>query len=52
MEGILDIYCQSKDMAGFLNLQSKLETVTLTHHKKYVLSLYALDNLDDIAVLC
>ena len=29
IEGILDIHCQSKDMADFLNLQGRLESPSL-----------------------
>ena len=29
IEGIIDTYCQSKDMADFVNLQGKLEPTIL-----------------------
>ena len=30
VKGIFDLYCESKDMADLLNLQRKLELLTLT----------------------
>ena len=36
IEVIFEIYCQSNDMADFLNLQGKLEHATLNNVKRQV----------------
>ena len=38
MEGVFDIFCRSEDMAEFLNLQGKLEPLTLMETKLLHLS--------------
>ena len=35
-EDIFDIYCQSNDIVGYLNLQDKLEPPTLTEESRFL----------------
>ena len=38
IERIFNTYCQSKDMANFLNLQDKLEPLTIKHDFHFIVT--------------